>query len=121
MHKFVPELFFSGIMIHQKIDDWHHRINRVTTAFEDIAGPLDAHDLNWKPNPQTWSIAQVMDHLITLNKTFWPILDQLEAGTYQAGFMARLPFMANFIGGFILKSVLPRYQTKNAYLSHLGA
>ncbi|MBL7818255.1 MAG: DinB family protein [Saprospiraceae bacterium] len=88
-----------------KILDWERQINVITQDFKDSFGQLSASDLNWKPNTQTWSVAQNIDHLIVINKTYYPVIEQLRNGTYKLPFVAKLGFLTNFFGNFILKSV----------------
>ncbi len=91
---------------------WTVRIDASTTEFRNAFGGLSAEQLNWKPNPQTWSIAQNIDHLITVNSTYFPVLEALQAGTYRVPVTGRLGFLVRFFGNFILQSVLPDRKRK---------
>lgn len=75
-------------------------------------GQLTGEQLNWKPHPDSWSIAQNLDHLIVVNETYYPILDALLAGTYRPSFLARIGFMVTFLGKTVLKAVQPDRQKK---------
>ena len=46
-------------------------------------GHLTAEQLNWKPAPDAWSVAQCFDHLITINAGYFPIMQSLARGTYK--------------------------------------
>lgn len=89
------------------IDNWHNRIDKMSLAFDREFSSLTARQLNWKPNEQTWSIAQNVDHLITINETYYPVLNSAREGTLQLPFIARLGFMVHIFGKSILKSVSP--------------
>ncbi|MBK7476531.1 MAG: DinB family protein [Haliscomenobacter sp.] len=91
---------------------WTIRIDANTTGFRKAFGGLNAEQLNWKPNPQTWSIAQNIDHLITINSTYFPVLEALQTGTYRVPVTGRLGFLVRFFGNFILQSVLPDRKRK---------
>jgi len=91
---------------------WTARIDASTTEFRKAFGGLSAEQLNWKPNPATWSIAQNIDHLITINSTYFPVLEALHAGTYRVPFTGKLGFLVRFFGKFILQSVLPDRKRK---------
>ena len=54
--------------------DWTSQLDKITEHFVADFGSLSAEQLNWKPNSQTWSIAQNIDHLIVVNQTYYPIL-----------------------------------------------
>lgn len=91
---------------------WNTRIDAVTTTFTTTFGNLSDQQLNWKPAPDVWSIAQNIDHLIVINQTYYPVIDQLLKGEYKTPFMGKIGFMVNFFGKFILKSVQPDRKRK---------
>lgn len=68
-------------------------------------GSLSEKQLNWKPDSQTWSIAQNIDHLIVVNETYYPVLASLKEGTYKTPFIAKLGFIVSFFGKTILNAV----------------
>ncbi len=92
--------------------DYANKIDSVTNGFKDKFGKLTAEQLNWKPNEQTWSIAQNMDHLIVINETYYPVIKSVRQGTYKLPFMGKIGFMVNFFGKFILNSVEPTRKKK---------
>lgn len=94
------------------IDRWIQDLNTTTQAFQTEFGGLSAEELNWKPNPKAWSIGQVMEHLIAVNRTYYPILDSLEAGTFKKPFLAKIPPVYKFFGNMILKGSEPTRKRK---------
>lgn len=86
---------------------WLEEIDQVTNSVKEEFGNLAVEQLNWRPNPKTWSIGQVLDHLIVINGTYDPIIKQLKEGTYKLIWLGKLDFMVRFFGDFILKSVNP--------------
>jgi len=86
---------------------WIEEIDQITNSVKEEFGNLTADQLNWKPNPKSWSIGQVIDHLIVVNGTYDPIIKQLKEGTYKLIWLGRLDFIVRFFGYFILKSVNP--------------
>lgn len=91
---------------------WISELERLTQAFTTEFGSLTVEELNRKPNATTWSIGQVIDHIITVNESYFSIIDQLRAGTYRTPWTARLPFLVNWFGDFILKGVEPERRKK---------
>jgi hypothetical protein len=89
-----------------------HKIDETTNAFKKSFGMLTVEQLNFKPNPETWSIAQNIDHLIVINETYYPVIKSLREGSYKLPFMAKLGFMVNFLGNMILGSVQPDRKRK---------
>jgi hypothetical protein len=92
--------------------DWIKQINEITTKFEDSFQELDSKALNYKVSPETWSIAQNIDHIIKINQTYVPILEELKSGELKSPIHAKLGFIVNFFGRFILNSVHPDRKTK---------
>lgn len=95
-----------------KISDWIAQIDIVTAGFSTITKALSTQELNQKPNANAWSIAQIMDHLITINNTYFPILKLLHEGNYKSPLIGRISFIPKFIGKEILKSVQPAQAKK---------
>ena len=91
---------------------WASQIDKITGDFINSFSVLSEEDLNWKSSPDVWSIAENIDHLITLNKTYFPVLANLNKGNYKLPFIARFGFVVTFFGNMILKSVQPDRKIK---------
>lgn len=84
-----PQQFIQGIL---------NRLHTVKKEIFAIAAPLTTEQLNFKPNPKSWSIAEVMDHVITANATYFSGIAELissnanskSAGSYSHNFLARM-------------------------------
>jgi hypothetical protein len=94
------------------IKRWLQQIDDVTHAVQEEFQILSSDQLNWKPNANSWSIGQVIDHLIVINKTYFPILEQLKKGTYKLIWLGRVNFIVRFFGDFILGTVNPDRKKK---------
>jgi len=94
------------------MENWISTIDAVTSGFKEKFGNLTAEQLNWKPNEQTWSIAQNIDHLIVINETYYPVIKSIRKGTYKLPFMGKMGFMVNSLGKMILNSVQPDRKRK---------
>lgn len=91
---------------------WLNQIDKTTDEFQNHFGALTNEELNWKPNPETWSIAQNIDHLIVINQTYFPILAELKSGKYKTPFLARFGFVVSFLGKTVLNAVKPDRKKK---------
>jgi len=89
--------------------NWTLTIDEISKQSLAEFGELSTEQLNWKPNSNTWSIAQNLDHLIVINETYYPVLAELKAGTYKSPFIARFGFIVSFLGKTILNAgqILP--------------
>ena len=49
--------------------NWIVTLEHITKQVQSEFGMLTKEQLNWKPTPDTWSIAQNLDHLMVVNET----------------------------------------------------
>lgn len=89
-----------------------NRIDALSLKFKKEFGILSEEEINFKPSPAVWSIAQVIDHLIKINSSYFPVLDKIAAGTYKKPFTGKFPFLVRFFGKMILESVSPDRRKK---------
>ncbi|TVP47418.1 MAG: DinB family protein [Gemmatimonadales bacterium] len=94
------------------IDRWSERIASVSVAVKRDFGQLDARQLNARPPSGGWSVAQNLDHLIRLNESYWPVVEELRRGEHRPPFTARLPFLPQSLGRMLLKGVQPDRKRK---------
>jgi len=87
--------------------DWTPEIDFITQDFVKKFDSLSFEQLNWKPNANTWSIAQNIEHLIIINETYYPIFEKLKTGKFKTPLFGRWKWFAHYIGDSILKSVQP--------------
>ena len=64
---------------------------------------LTPSQLNWKPSPERWSVAQCFDHLLTSNKGYFPIIDNVLAG-HKRTFWQSMPVLPGLMGKLLIKS-----------------
>lgn len=96
--------------------DYCTRLDQITSDFKDAFGSLSDSEINFRPTVDSWSIAQNIDHLMTINRTYFPIFDKLLNGSYEPPFFARFDKIATFFGKTILESVHPDNKKKTKTL-----
>jgi len=84
---------------------WTESIDQVTQEAIAAFIELPTHKIHFKPNPKTWSIGENLQHLITINETYFPIFAQLKNGSFRPAFISRFGFFTNMFGEMIYKSV----------------
>jgi uncharacterized damage-inducible protein DinB len=94
------------------MESWISTLDKITEQSLTSFGSLTPDQLNWKPDTNTWSIAQNLDHLIVVNETYFPVLSSLKEGTYKLPFIAKFGFMVSFLGDTVLKAVQPDRKKK---------
>ncbi len=90
-----------------KTEQFEDEVEQITSLFVNEFDKLNSEQLNWKPNPDTWSIAQILHHLIVINETYFPIPKKIAAGEYRLPWIAKSGLMVEWIGKMILNSVSP--------------
>lgn len=91
---------------------WIKELELITEEVERLFGSLSPEQLNWKPDPGTWSIGENIAHLIVVNASYFPMLEALKEGTYHPPFIAKIGFVVRFLGRTILETVQPNSQKK---------
>lgn len=97
--------------------DFTYRLEKLTLKFNKTFGKLSEHEIHWKPDANTWSIAQNLEHLILINQSYFPMIDRLRNKDHKKPFTAKLGFLVNFFGKVILKSVQPETTKKTKTFS----
>jgi hypothetical protein len=87
-------------------------IDAVTESFVSAFGSLTNDELNRRLTPESWSIAQIIEHLIIINKSYFPVIESARNGTLKLPIIARIDLVVNFFGKMILKSVQPGSKKK---------
>jgi len=81
--------------------------DKASLEFSDIS----LEQLNWKPFPQSWSIAQCLDHLIMSHTSYFHNLEKITEGNYKMNFWERWsPFTS--LSGRLLKQQLQEQPKK---------
>jgi hypothetical protein len=84
----------------------------ITNDVQRDFGSLSVRQLNWKPSPDQWSIAQCIDHLATANAAYFPIFEKVVNGEKKNTFWESLPWIPAFWGKMLIQSVAPQAERK---------
>ena len=80
--------------------------NNVANEARSTFGHLTPSQLNWKPSAERWSVAQCFEHLLTSNKGYLPIIDNVLAG-YKRTLWQSMPVLPGLMGRLLVKSMDP--------------
>lgn len=89
------------------IDRWSKEINKITSDFITKFGKRDFQQLNKRPDNKSWSIAQIINHLIITNESYYSVIEAIRKGSYKIPVTGRVGFLVNFFGKLVLKTVQP--------------
>lgn len=90
-------------------------INEAEIVARDVQstfGQLTAEQLNWKPNANSWSVAQCLDHLMNANNEMFGAFEPVINGAKQTRFVERLPVLPGIWGRMMVKAVSPQGKQK---------
>jgi uncharacterized damage-inducible protein DinB len=98
-------------------------LTRLAHDAESRFGTLSAEQLNWKPAPGAWSVAQCFDHLITTQIHYFPVLERLANGPVPQSAWERYSPFSGFFGRFLIRALDPgnSRKTKTAAKSEPSA
>ena len=78
----------------------------------ELFGGLDATQLNWKPDPRQWSVAQCLDHLLTVDRLMFEAMTRAADPARRISFLERLPVFPRLFGRMMVKSLGPQVTRK---------
>jgi hypothetical protein len=79
----------------------------LSAELERRFGGLSTTQLNWKPNPEEWSIGYCIEHMMVVNGGYFAPIQQILAGTKQTSLWERLPLLPGLLGGWLIRSLEP--------------
>lgn len=84
---------------------WIAEIDQISHTTKKLFNDLDEVQLIKRPLPQSWSIAENLQHLIQVNRSYFPIFDKLKSGTLQTAFVGKFGFFTRLFGNILYQSV----------------
>ena len=91
---------------------WLESIQEATQLIKTEFANLSEADLNFKINPDSWSIAENIQHLTLTANSYHTNFDEILNRKHTFGFLGKVKFLANFFGKVILSSVEPTRKKK---------
>jgi hypothetical protein len=79
---------------------------------EEQLGGLTSKQLNWRPNPDEWSVGQCLDHLILATTTYFPTFRAIQAGTKRPTGWERVPLLPSLFGPWLIRLLSPERSAK---------
>jgi len=79
---------------------------------QDSFGRLTAAQLNWRPDPARWSVAQCLEHLISANQQMQQAAQGALGATGRRNLWTRLPGWPRLMGRMLIRSQAPQATRK---------
>ena len=70
-------------------------------------GALDEHQLNWRTDAASWSVAQCLDHLLNANRQMLQAMERALDPSRTLAWWQRLPGQAGLFGSLLIRSQAP--------------
>src|SRR5687768_13713944 len=70
-------------------------------------GRLDATQLNWRPDPAQWSVAQCFEHLLTSNRLMSVEAQNVLSDAHRPTIWQRMPVLPSRLGKMLIRSQTP--------------
>jgi len=88
--------------------EWQNEVDNITIEFKNKFEFLSEDQLNWKPNPKSWSIGQIIEHIIKTNSSYFSIPQKINNENYSLPVLAKIPFFPLILGNLVLFGVSPK-------------
>ena len=85
-------------MTQNDLSPYLQRAKTVSEAVDFQIATLSKEQLNWRPNAKTWSIGQIINHLMVSNECYFAPLQEVIAGKKISTFWEKLPFWVFYLG-----------------------
>ncbi len=88
------------------------RIDEASDKLKQLLGGIEEEALNSKPAENKWSVAEILEHIIKINSSYFPIFEALHQEKLVISWSGKIRFLRTFMGNLILKSVMPEHKKK---------
>ena len=59
-----------------EIEAFRRRFEQISADADALVAPLSDAQFSWQPAPESWSVAQCLDHLNSTAREYLPMLDE---------------------------------------------
>jgi hypothetical protein len=81
-----------------EIDDFRNQFEQLTAQADALTEPLTDEQFRWRPDQDSWSIAECLDHLNATARVYLPVLDEGISEAIRQGVYGEGPFKYNWLG-----------------------
>src|SRR5262245_36737017 len=94
--------------IQQMIEKGRNAGERVRNEFPS----LSSRQLNWRPAPESWSIAQCLDLLVVSDSLYFPALKKIAEGNYQMNTWQKINPFRSLFGKMLVEQLQEKVKKK---------
>lgn len=86
---------------------------KISNDARQLVDGLSEEQLNWKPDPERWSIAQCLDHVALANAKFGPYLSgAIARGHEKRPISGAIAYKPTLVGGWLARQLVPEATKK---------
>lgn len=89
-----------------------HGLEAAAADTASAFGSLDARQVNWRPDPAKWSVAQCLDHLLAANRLMMAAGQRALDGAQPRTIWQRMPLLPGLFGKMLIRSQAPQATRK---------
>lgn len=98
----------SGPMVlTPECDAFRKEFEALSTAAVTLVQPLTEEQFTWRPEPDSWSVAECIDHLNASAREYLPRLDEGITNAIRRGQYTSGPYQYNWIGRLMVWAMKP--------------
>jgi hypothetical protein len=97
----------THIALAKEVEEFRQQFERISQDADALVEPLTDEQFNWCPRPDSWSVAQCVEHLNTTARLYLPQLDEAIANAIRRGTYGEGPFSYNVFGRFFTAAMEP--------------
>ncbi len=95
-------------------------LTEISNKIETDFGTLNSEQLNRKSHPNSWSIAQCLEHLIISNEKYFPVFENIIASKHKMTFWEKNNPLTSYTGKQMIKTLGPivtkKFQSPKLFL-----
>jgi hypothetical protein len=91
----------------KEIDAFRQQFEQIAAEGDALVAPLSDEQFYWQPSPESWSIAQCIEHLNVTAREYLPKLDEGIAEAIRRGQYGEGPFTYSRIGRLMVRTTEP--------------
>jgi hypothetical protein len=98
--------------MNQSVENYIASFQKSSKSFQNTFGALTNDHLNQKPDAGSWSIAQIMEHLILTNESYYPVFERVKSGKNKVPWIGNISMIPKALGNMIADSLKPETKRK---------
>src|SRR6185436_9926059 len=102
----------TGLMKAERISTVVKDLEAISDEARTTFGGLTGEQLNWKQSEKSWSVAQCLEHLITINGLYFPVFEKLRSPDVKNTFWEKYSPLSGFCGRYLTNALEPENPNK---------